>query len=177
MDISLRELEAPTYTDYEEEALWSEILPNLWQGGTDDDDWMTSRSNPDIAYITPKEFDTVVTLFASARPADWFVREIRYGFWDHDMRDFDAADLFDIVKLAHADWKRGRKVLIRCQAGWNRSGLVMALLLMREGYDARTAIDMQRERRSKWVLCNRDFEKWLLQTDPADWQGDRYGKE
>lgn len=34
----LESLQAPTYNVYYPEELWSEILPGLWQGGTDDAD-------------------------------------------------------------------------------------------------------------------------------------------
>ena len=33
-----RGIEAPDYDDIRPRELWSEILPGLWQGGTDDDD-------------------------------------------------------------------------------------------------------------------------------------------
>lgn len=172
--IMTSEWEAPTYDDYQKnDALWSEILPGLWQGGTDDNDWMEAKvyGKP---FIDPTDFDTVVTLFADARPVGWFVRELRYGFWDHDMRDFDPTDLFDLVKLAHADWKRGKQVLVRCQAGWNRSGLVMALILIREGYKPEHAIELIRARRSSFALCNRDFARWLMKVNPEDWRGSEY---
>lgn len=166
--------EAPTYSDLHEdnEVLWSEVLPRLWQGGTADDDVRRQFVKP---RVTIKDFDTVITLYASANPVDWFVREIRYGVWDHDMEDFDAEELFDLVRVAHTDWKRGKRVLIRCQAGWNRSGLVMALVLMREGLPAAEAIDLIREQRSPHALCNRHFERWLLRQNPAIWQGHEYG--
>jgi protein-tyrosine phosphatase len=89
----------------------------------------------------------------------------------------NTAELFDIVRLAHADWKRGKRVLIRCQAGWNRSGLITALVLIREGMGAREAIDLIREKRSEWALCNKSFEKFLLEQDPKVWQGDSYGSD
>ena len=169
----LESLQAPAYENLHDDnkTLWSEILPNLWQGGTDDYDVMSmGRPVSENPFITKVHFDTVVTLYASARPVDWFVREIRYGFWDHDMKDFNSEDLFDIVRVAHTDWKNGRRVLIRCQAGWNRSGLITALVLIREGYSARDAIDMQRKRRSEWVLCNEHFERWLLDVNALEWQ-------
>jgi hypothetical protein len=177
--VDLEELEAPAYEDLhsEDEVLWSEILPGLWQGGTDDFDLIETphKHREDKPWITVSDFDTVVTLYADANPADWFVREIRYGFWDHDTEHFDTEELFDLVRIAHQDWKRGKRVLIRCQAGWNRSGLITALVLIREGIHPRTAIDLQRERRNKWVLCNENFEQWLLKQNSADWQGERYG--
>jgi len=176
---SLKEYEAPTYSDLHEddEPLWSEILPGLWQGGTDDNDVVERRTRAKYKEITVDNFDTVVTLYASANPVDWFVREIRYGFWDHDMRDFDSEELFDIVRVAHSDWKRGKRVLVRCQAGWNRSGLIMALILIREGYSVREAIQLQRDMRTKNVLCNTTFVNWLLKVNPNDWQGLEFGDD
>jgi len=152
--------------------LWSETLPNLWQGGTLDswagDEW-ASQANTSVGkhLIRKSDFDSVYTLYADAEPADWFVKELRYGFWDsREMIDLDpTSDLIDIVKMAHKDWKSGKKVLIRCQAGLNRSGLVMALVLIRDGYSAVDAITLMREKRSDAVLCNQSFARWLLSLD------------
>lgn len=174
-DELLKELQAPAYTSYHSdgEALWSEMLPGLWQGGTADEDVITY--NLKRPRVTKADFDTVVTLYAAANPVDWHVREVRYGVWDSEMSDFDVEELFDLVRIAHDDWQRGKRVLIRCQAGWNRSGLVTALVLIRSGVPAREAIDLMRFRRSPYVLCNSQFEKWLLSVDPEAWQGHEYG--
>jgi protein-tyrosine phosphatase len=77
--------------------------------------------------------------------------------------DFEAID--QVVSMAHDDWKAGKQVLIRCQAGLNRSGLIMALVLRKEGYTSQEAIDLIRARRSEWALFNKTFEKWLLALD------------
>jgi protein tyrosine phosphatase len=173
-------LQRPTWgnrADWENEALWSEILPGLWQGGTEDWDVMGNHMLPKydrVARITLKDFATVVTLYASAKPVDWHVRELRFGMWDSNLQDVDFEDIFDIVQMAHSDWSRGKKVLIRCQAGWNRSGLITALVLIREGYTAAEAIHLIRQQRSSWALCNPDFVEFLLAADPADWQGACY---
>jgi protein tyrosine phosphatase len=156
------------------DPLWSEVLNGLWQGGTDDLDVDRQLKVP---MITPKNFDTVITMYADANPVDWFVKEFRYGVWDSDINKMNVEELFDIVRLAHADWKRGKRVLIRCQAGWNRSGLITALVLIREGMGAREAIDLIREKRSEWALCNKSFEKFLIEQDPKVWQGDSYGSD
>lgn len=57
----------------------------------------------------------------------------------------------------------GRKLMITCAMGLNRSGLITALTLM-HGYRMRPseAIKMIRARRSKDCLCNPMFEQWLL---------------
>ena len=150
------------------QALYSQILPGLWQGGTRDHDVVGSR-NPQP--VTKAEFDTVVTCYGSASPADWGVREYRLGFYDGDMRDFDPmVDLLPLVAQAHQDWKSGKKVLIRCQAGLNRSGLVMALVLMRDGYSPEEAIDLIRAQRGPDALFNRTFTKWLINdAHPSFW--------
>jgi hypothetical protein len=171
--INIDTLARPDYGQRElREPLWSEVIEGLWQGGTADHDAMTQLKKP---MITKNEFDTVITMYAYANPVDWFVKEIRYGVWDSNMKDFKPADLFDMVKLAHTDWQQGKKVLIRCQAGWNRSGLITALVLMREGMPAQKAINLIREKRSAWALCNKDFVAWLLSEDPNNWKGDSYG--
>jgi protein-tyrosine phosphatase len=176
----LKDLQAPvwgTREDFVDQPLWSEILPGLWQGGTDDWDVMGYHCLPKyekIARISKRDFDTVITLYAAAKPVDWHVRELRFGMWDSNLSDIELDDLFDIVQMAHTDWLRGKKVLVRCQAGWNRSGLVTALVLIREGYSAAEAIRLIRSKRNPAALCNPDFVEWLCGVNPEDWQGDFY---
>lgn len=167
---------APDYSSYtDEENLWDEILPNLWQGGTDSEDEIGDESpyvqkygREDKSRITPKDFDTVVTMYQYANPVGWFVKELRYSVYDSDIRHIDLPELYSVARFAHAEWKQGKRVLIRCQAGLNRSGLVMALVLIREGYEAAAAINLIRKKRGAWCLCNRDFERFLLGLDPSE---------
>ena len=143
-------------------ALWSEVLPGLWQGGTDDYDVIGSPNSPNR--ITRNHFDSVYTLYARANGASWNVKELRFGFSDGDMSDFDPErDLYWLVREAHADWKAGKRVLIRCQAGLNRSGLVMALVLIREGHSPEEAVELIRATRGEIALCNDIFVRWLTQ--------------
>lgn len=157
-----------------ERPIWNEILNGLYQGGTYDSDTLGEVEAGTDMVITPDHFDTVVTLYQWANPVDWFVRELRFAFYDSNVEHFPLEQLFDLVKIAHADWKRGKRVLVRCQAGINRSGLVTALILIREGFSAAEAITMQRKQRSNWVLANRSFVDFLLGLDPEDWRGDSY---
>ena len=53
-------------------------------------------------------------------------------------------------------------MLIRCQAGLNRSGLLTALVLMLAGWEAAEAIRLIRTKRSQVALFNDDFVDWLL---------------
>lgn len=154
-------VEAPRYLiDYPED-LWNEIVPGLFMGGTNDDDTIHEIDRPNVCDITKKDFDTCVTAYAWANPADWEVKELRYGFYDSTLNPKDLREIFDVVRIAHADWKRGKRVLVRCQAGLNRSGLITALILMREGYSADEAINLIREKRSPHALFNKSFVAWL----------------
>jgi hypothetical protein len=151
--------------------LWSEVLPGLWQGGTSDNDRVGDRHHSlDLISITPKQFDSVYTFYAFANPVDWQVKEFRYGYFDSPDTDFPIEEFKRIVTLAHADWRRGERVLIRCQAGLNRSGIVTALVLIRDGHSAREAIDLMRASRHEYVLFNTHFENWLLKQPVEFWR-------
>ena len=52
-------------------------------------------------------------------------------------------------------------VSVLCQAGLNRSSLCASLVLMKEGYDPKDAVDLIRARRSPHALCNEDFVRYL----------------
>ena len=146
--------------------LFSMIAPNLFQGGTDDLDVIhlpvtNNRPRADLP------FDAIVTMYAWARPADWNVQEFRYGVPDASIRDIDLARLREAVEFGYARWKSGDRVLIRCQAGLNRSGLVMALILIKDGFSPESAINMIRESRGEDALFNNDFCNWLLSEGSA----------
>lgn len=138
----------------------NEILPGLWQGGTQDEG-VIGCPIPTGHYGFESNFDVVVTLYADAQPAPWGVEEFRFGFPDANMRPIFVERIVAMAMLAHSRWRNGHEVLIRCQAGVNRSGLVMALVLMLSGRTADEAITLIRERRSAYALCNPAFEQWL----------------
>lgn len=172
-------LVAPDLDSMLPQKLWSEILPNLYQGGTHDDDIIgdstfakpfTRGVSPTESFITEKDFDTVVTMYQYANPAGWFVNEMRYGFYDAGMHYVNIDRLRKVVEYAYDSWKAGDKVLVRCQAGLNRSGLVMALVLIKEGYEPLEAISLIRDKRSPDALFNKDYVAWLLDLDVAEWR-------
>jgi hypothetical protein len=172
----IQEFAAPVYDVYYPTQTWNEILPGLTLGGTDShDDMANLRFEADVfgmpdATVTKEHFDTVVTLYAWAKPADWFVKELRLGILDGDLSDFDWDEMRNLVLTAHGDWKAGKRVLIRCQAGINRSSLVMALVLIREGFSAKRAIELMRQKRGQAVLANRHFVEWLNDLDVRKWR-------
>ena len=140
--------------------LYSEILPGLWQGGTHDFDTLEFPKEYPI-WKSQREFDSVATLYAIAHPVGWGVAERRYGFPDSALSEKDIPEIHDIAEWAHREWKAGKKVLIRCQAGLNRSGICTALVLVKDGYEPKHAIDLIRARRSPHALCNADFVRYL----------------
>lgn len=129
--------------------LYSQIDGNLWMSGCP-------------VGSVPEHFKFVVNLFPWGR----------YTVHEHQVvtqaQLFDSAQIPDEgVLLALARYvNEARKVaptLVHCQAGLNRSGLVVALALVESGKFADEAIRIVREKRCSAVLCNKAFERWLLE--------------
>jgi hypothetical protein len=175
LDSLLHDYAAPRYNVFYPTDTWNQVLPRLFLGGTATEDDLASEQ-ADSGFGMPEtlvnksNFDTVITLYAWARPADWFVKELRLGILDGPMSNFDLADLKALVVAAHTDWHAGRRVLIRCQAGINRSSLIMALVLIRDGLSADEAIDLMRSKRGMAVLANSHFVQWLRDIDVETWR-------
>jgi len=141
--------------------LHSMIALNLFQGGTDDLDvihFAKTNNRP----RTDLPFDAIVTMYAWARPADWNIQEFRYGVPDASISDIDLNRLRQAVDFGYDRWKAGDRVLVRCQAGLNRSGLVLALILIKDGLKPEEAIKRIRDNRGPDALFNEDFHAWLL---------------
>ena len=145
---------------HEPASLYSEIAPNLFMGGTDDADVIhyPASTNPRI----DMPFDAIVTMYAWAQPADWQVQEFRYGVPDATISHIDLGRLKQAVEFGYNRWLAGDCVLIRCQAGLNRSGLVTALILMSTGLDAESAISEIRKNRAETALYNEEYVAWLM---------------
>ena len=150
-------------TDQLPKDLYSEILPNLYMGGTNDDDVIFNSSN-DLLKITKRHFDSVVTMYSWAHPVDWEVQEMRYGIPDSHIRDINLNKLIEIANWGYRQWLLGDKLLVRCQAGLNRSGLVTALILMLHGLSATEAIEQIRKNRTDLALFNKNYVNWLIES-------------
>ena len=148
------------------DALYSEILPRLWIGGTDDHDIIAiPKSLPSLDRMPV--FNAVVTLYAYAHPMGWHVHEQRYGFADAALDTETIEKVHELADWLYGRWSRGETVLARCQAGWNRSGLVIALVLIRAGMRPREAVELLREVCSPHALSNPDFEEYVLQQESS----------
>ena len=166
MNVTKTSRERPDWGHGKDNKLMHEVLPGLWQGGTHDDDVVGNPRFATHSYIIKKDFDTVITMYQYANPVGWFVNEYRYCIYDADIESIDLHELFKTARYAYNEWSEGKRVLIRCQAGWNRSGLITALVLMLHGVDAKAAIELIRNKRSSHALCNPEFEDFLLSLDP-----------
>ena len=147
--------------DFEDEPLklHTEILHRLWQGGTAERDQL---HNSKFFSTATKDvpFTSVVTLDAQSQPVKWGVKEYRFGIEDGPIDPTQVKDILKAADWAYEQWKSKETVLIRCQAGANRSGLITALVLMKDGWSAQKAIDHIKSKRS-FALSNSDFVGWL----------------
>lgn len=140
---------------------WDEIVPHLFMGGHD----RLGRPGEEFYAVTVRvadEFDTVISLYErkGCGPADG-VEHHRHLFPDGHLLEDDAVELKRLAQLAALRVAQERRVLVRCQAGLNRSGLVVAMTLMALGYEPDDAIDLIRERRSPHALFNGSFVDYL----------------
>ena len=131
---------------------WNEVVPGLWQGGHD------VRSQRRSACVVADEFDLVVSLVnrSGYGPAE--------GVEHHVLRMADAgvdagiaARVDELSSLLAEAVGAGRRVLVRCSGGLNRSGLVVASTLVRLGHDPDDAIGLVRRARGPWALTNPAF--------------------
>ena len=131
---------------------WSEVWPgHLWQGGC-------------LADIPAGEFDYVLTLDGSVHRHSPLPDGTVGFLWDigDDVMP-SAAICRQWAKTLHdLVFRANRRVLVRCAAGLNRSGLVVARILIEAGFDADEAVARVRERRSPDALENPYFVEWLM---------------
>lgn len=121
---------------------------DLWQGGCIN------------GLRLPEDFDYVLSLYPWGKYILGPNTE-RTEITMYDSLD-QAADQAQELAASVVDWLRvGAKVLIHCQAGLNRSGLITAVTLVKLGYSPSDAIDMLRKMRCSEVLCNRSFEDYV----------------
>src|SRR6478609_5242104 len=81
--------------------------------------------------------------------------------------DDESATRVDDAAEQVADAVRdGRRVLVRCSGGLNRSGLVVASALVRLGHPPADAIALVRAARGPWALTNPRFASYLRDLVP-----------
>lgn len=135
---------------------WDEILPGLFMGGHDRAGRPGEYHVKDV--IVDREFDLVLSLYRRDGHGPGAGVACRWlTIPDGSLRPEDAVEVGRLADRAVEALDKGERVLVRCQAGYNRSGLVVALTLLRLGYSADEAIALIRERRSPHALHNGHF--------------------
>jgi|ERR1039458_4502472 protein-tyrosine phosphatase len=130
--------------------LISQIEDTLWQGGCRD------------GLQVPEHITFVLSLY----PWERYSISEKQTLKEVKMYDEGAlpslAQLHSLAELVNTMRDKGETVLVHCQAGLNRSGLVSALSLIKRGMKPTEAIAKLRSSRCDMVLCNDTFENYLL---------------
>lgn len=109
----------------------------------------------------PAEFDYIFNM-APFWPYETHERQVVVTLKLYDGPEVpDEKVLHAIADCVNVARKAGR-VLVHCQMGLNRSGIVAALALIKSGMKPKEAISLLRARRGPDVLCNPVFEAWLV---------------
>lgn len=132
----------------------TQIADNLWQGGCEQ------------GLVLPTHINYVVSVYPWER---YYIEhqtkgELYIKMYDGPHQTFEEVD--DIARQVNK-WRKNGNVLVHCQAGLNRSSLIVARALMLKGMRAEDAINLIREKRSPVCLCNESFEKYLKGIDKA----------
>ena len=87
---------------------------------------------------------------------------------DAELLERDVREVERLAALVAGRLAEGRRVLVRCQAGLNRSSLVAARALVLSGWAPADAVAAIRAARSPNCLFNREFLQYVLRRDPVE---------
>lgn len=120
------------------------------------------RAGIRAAVVVGNEFDLVISLYRREGHGPGDGAEHRYAdIPDDPLTAPQLETVCDMAELALASVLDGRRVLVRCRSGYNRSGLVIGQALISAGYPPADAISLIRDRRSEWALNNTLFVSYL----------------
>ncbi|WP_372735599.1 dual specificity protein phosphatase family protein, partial [Nocardioides sp.] len=116
------------------------------------------RSQSATACVVTDEFDLVVSLAQrEGYGPDDGVDHIVERLADAGLDASAARRVHALVDRITAALGEGRRVLVRCSGGLNRSGVVVASVLVRQGYGVEEAMAAVRAARGPWALTNPTF--------------------
>lgn len=134
---------------------WSQIVPQLYMGGHTH---LDADGTP-CDVVVDDEFDLVLSLYQrwGCGPSSGVARV--YAVVPDGVTTLrQVAVIREFADLGAVTIRDGERVLARCEAGYNRSGLLTAFILLRLGHGtADEVIDLIRARRSPFALCNEHF--------------------
>ena len=152
------------------DAEYHEILPNLYLGGhlwRDSDGRIRDgrhsgvSSDPSWDYVVSSHIEG----YHEKSLPQCDMRLVLFDDTEAGLSEEIWSKIGSVVDEVVARWKQSQKILVRCQAGLNRSGMLMSLILMRLGYTADGAIELVRKRRGKDVLVNQAFERYVRERE------------
>lgn len=133
----------------------TQVTDNLWHGGVE----------PGL--VLPDHIDFVLSLYP------WSEYEFHHPLQERltvTMYDSESQGFDQVAELAEWVNRRRKKgtVFVHCQAGLNRSSLIVgsALLLAGDVRTGREAVDLIRARRDPACLINPAFEDYILAGGP-----------
>ncbi|MFX0573828.1 protein-tyrosine phosphatase family protein [Nocardia nepalensis] len=139
------------------DAPWHEIVPQLWMGGHH-----YGSDGVRVPAVVGTEFDVVISLFqADGHGPGPGVEHHNLAIPDAALHAEQLAAARELAAIAAAAVRAHRTVMVRCQYGYNRSGLVVAQTLLDLGYSVDDAIALIRRRRSPYALNNEFFVNYL----------------
>lgn len=117
--------------------------------------------------VLPQDIEHLVSLYMWEKYKE--AHEIKTSL---TVKMYDSRSGFNedqVLEIANWVAKRAKegKVLVHCQAGLNRSPLIVAtaLKIMHPDRPRADIVNMLRTKRSMAVLCNRKFLDWFMKTD------------
>lgn len=123
-----------------------EVAKNLWQSGM--------PSEPLLGWDMVVNLTTVPTPLADAP------LYVQVPMDDGEMTDLMGQQVRALASLVNMHLLLEKMVLVHCNVGWNRSGVVVARALIGQGFTGDAAILACRAR-ERDALSNPHFEKWL----------------
>lgn len=128
----------------------TEIDTNLWQGGCKN------------GLILPTHINYIVSLYPWERYRIFHKTRGELYVRMYDSPEQSLSQVEDIAQQVFK-WAQDGAVLVHCQAGLNRSSLVVARVLQLRGMSGASAINKIRQLRSPACLCNAAFESFILE--------------
>ncbi|MFE3558554.1 protein phosphatase [Streptomyces sp. NPDC059193] len=124
--------------------------------------WTDDHGNSH-AVVIAREFDLVISLFnLPGHGPDPGIEHLVAEIPDGPLIGDQILTVQQLARAAAQAVRDGRTVLVRCNAGYNRSGLVVAQTLIELGHEASAAIGTIRQKRSPRALTNQLFEDYLI---------------
>ena len=131
-----------------------EIVPGLWQGGENSPPAYQNQDGTDF------QFDAIATIEPTIPLFELPIKQIRLELLATAIDRNQIPAILNAADWAFDNWRGGKQVLIRCQAGMNRSSLIIAIVLMKNGTSAEDAISLIRTK-NPMALSNSAFVEFL----------------